>query len=226
MISGTALALFGAAAASLAGVGSAMGVGIAGQAAAGVVAEDPKKYGKTLILQALPGTQGIYGLIVAFLIFMKIASSESLLRAFAVAILPPTPENVTGISVTAVILCGSAGINGLESQSRRFLSTPGMLKLYSGENIQRPSADMISSRTFCTASGAGCSMSWFMYGMSAYSRKEISALSPMNPAARSASERLNDFLLREPMMKTIFMLFSKENISKKRMNNNLIQWSR
>ena len=72
MISGTALALFGAAAASLAGVGSAMGVGIAGQAAAGVVAEDPKKYGKTLILQALPGTQGIYGLIVAFLIFMKI----------------------------------------------------------------------------------------------------------------------------------------------------------
>ncbi len=73
MITGNVMALLGAAcAAIMAGVGSAMGVGIAGQAAAGVVAEDPKKYGKTLILQALPGTQGIYGLIVAFLIFMKI----------------------------------------------------------------------------------------------------------------------------------------------------------
>ena len=49
-----------------------MGVGIAGQAAAGVLAEDPKKFGKTLILQALPGTQGIYGLLMAFLIFVKI----------------------------------------------------------------------------------------------------------------------------------------------------------
>lgn len=49
-----------------------MGVGIAGQAAAGVLAEDPKKFGKTLILQALPGTQGIYGLLMAFLIFIRI----------------------------------------------------------------------------------------------------------------------------------------------------------
>lgn len=72
MISGNVMALIGAATASLAGVGSAMGVGIAGQAANGVLAEDPKKFGKTLILQALPGTQGIYGLIVSFLIFIRI----------------------------------------------------------------------------------------------------------------------------------------------------------
>ncbi len=69
---GNSLALLGAAIAALAGIGSAMGVGIAGQAASGVLAEDPKKFGKTLILQALPGTQGIYGLIIAFLIMMKI----------------------------------------------------------------------------------------------------------------------------------------------------------
>ena len=37
-----------------------------------VLAEDPKKFGKTLILQALPGTQGIYGLLMAFLIFIRI----------------------------------------------------------------------------------------------------------------------------------------------------------
>ncbi len=69
---GQALAIFGAALAALAGVGSALGVGVAGEAANGVVAEDPNKFGQTLVLQALPGTQGIYGLLVAFLILSKI----------------------------------------------------------------------------------------------------------------------------------------------------------
>lgn len=52
----------------LAGTGSAIGVGKAGQSAAGVVAEAPEKFSKVLILQLLPGSQGIYGLIIAFLI--------------------------------------------------------------------------------------------------------------------------------------------------------------
>ena len=72
MIDGNTLAILGAAVAALAGIGSAMGVGIAGQAASAVVAEDPKKIGKTIILQALPGTQGIYGLIISFLKMIKI----------------------------------------------------------------------------------------------------------------------------------------------------------
>jgi V/A-type H+-transporting ATPase subunit K len=55
----------------MAGIGSAIGVGLVGSAAAGVVAEDPKKFGSTLMLQALPGTQGIYGLLVAFIILNK-----------------------------------------------------------------------------------------------------------------------------------------------------------
>ena len=66
-------AILGAALATLlAGAGSAMGVGIAGQAAAGVVTEDPGKFSKVLILQLLPGTQGIYGLLVAFITLSKI----------------------------------------------------------------------------------------------------------------------------------------------------------
>jgi len=70
---GLYLAFLGSAiAAGLAGVGSAIGVGIVGQAASGVVTEDPSKFGRTLLLQALPGTQGIYGLLIAFLIWSKI----------------------------------------------------------------------------------------------------------------------------------------------------------
>lgn len=51
----------------LAGTGSAIGVGMAGQAAAGVTSEQPDKFSKALVLQLLPGTQGIYGLLIAFL---------------------------------------------------------------------------------------------------------------------------------------------------------------
>ena len=54
--------------AALAGIGSAIGVGKAGQACAGVVSEDPDRFGSCLVLQLLPGTQGIYGLLVAFVI--------------------------------------------------------------------------------------------------------------------------------------------------------------
>jgi len=59
-------------AAGMAGIGSAIGVKIAGQAAAGVVTEDPKKFSKVLILELLPGSQGLYGLIIAVLIWVKI----------------------------------------------------------------------------------------------------------------------------------------------------------
>ena len=43
-----------------------------GEAAAGVVSEDPSKFGKVLLLQLLPGTQGIYGLLIAVFVFLKI----------------------------------------------------------------------------------------------------------------------------------------------------------
>ena len=55
----------------LAGTGSAKGMSLAGQAAAGLVSEDPDKFGQALVLQLLPGTQGIYGLLVAFLILLN-----------------------------------------------------------------------------------------------------------------------------------------------------------
>ena len=64
---GLFFAILGAAlAALLAGAGSARGVGMAGQAAAGVVTDQPNMFGRVLILQLLPGTQGIYGLLIAF----------------------------------------------------------------------------------------------------------------------------------------------------------------
>lgn len=70
---GIALAVLGAACASLfAGIGSAKGVGLVGEAAAGVVSVDPSKFSKVLILQLLPGTQGLYGLLTAILMLSRV----------------------------------------------------------------------------------------------------------------------------------------------------------
>ncbi len=67
------LAIAGAAiAVGLAGTGSAKGIGIVGTAAAGALSEDPKKFGKFILLVALPGTQGIYGFVMGFLTIQKI----------------------------------------------------------------------------------------------------------------------------------------------------------
>ena len=75
---GYALGLLGAGlAALLAGIGSAKGTGIAGEAGAGLVSEDPSKFGKAMILQVIPGTQGLYGFVIWFLAFGKLVPGMS-----------------------------------------------------------------------------------------------------------------------------------------------------
>lgn len=102
---GIVYALLGAAVAVLfAGCGSAIGVGIAGQAASGVVTEDPSKFAKVLIIQLLPGTQGLYGLLVGFITLSKIG----LLGGGAAELTPQT-----GLLILAA--CLPVGIVGLIS---------------------------------------------------------------------------------------------------------------
>jgi len=102
---GIVYALLGAAVAVLlSGAGSALGVGVAGQAASGVVSEDPSKFAKVLILELLPGTQGLYGLIIGFVTMPKIG------------ILGGNPADVsvaTGLMILAA--CLPIGIVGLIS---------------------------------------------------------------------------------------------------------------
>lgn len=72
LISGQVFAVMGAAAAMIfAGMGSAKGVGLVGECVSGLITEDPAKGSKATILQLLPGTQGLYGFITAFLIMIK-----------------------------------------------------------------------------------------------------------------------------------------------------------
>ena len=66
----------------LSGIGSAKGVGIAGQAAAGLIIDEPEKFGKAMVLQLLPGTQGLYGFVIGFLIMFKLYISNDNARRF------------------------------------------------------------------------------------------------------------------------------------------------
>lgn len=131
---GIVFAACGAAiAAGLAGAGSAIGVGIAGQSAAGVVSEDPDRFGSCLLLQLLPGTQGIYGLLIAFVI----ATKAGLLSGGAAALtttqglnlfMAALPIAIGGlISAIAQGRVASAGINMVgkkpEEQGKAMLMT-------------------------------------------------------------------------------------------------------
>lgn len=62
----------------LSGIGSARGVGIVGEAAAGLVTEEPEKFGKALVLELLPGTQGLYGFVIGFLVFNALGKGVDL----------------------------------------------------------------------------------------------------------------------------------------------------
>ena len=57
---------------TISGVGSAIGVALAGQAAGGVMSEDPEKFGNMIPLIGIPGTQGFYGFLIGFLVLNKL----------------------------------------------------------------------------------------------------------------------------------------------------------
>ena len=72
-IGGMGFAILGAAlTVGLCCVGSAKGTGLVGEAAAGLVSEDPDKSTKCLILQVLPGTQGLYGFVALFIVLLQV----------------------------------------------------------------------------------------------------------------------------------------------------------
>ena len=83
---GLAIALLGAGlAAVLSGIGSAKGTGIAGEAGTGLLCEDPSKFGKVMILQVIPGTQGLYGLVVWFFAVFRMGLLSGVLPQLTVA---------------------------------------------------------------------------------------------------------------------------------------------
>ncbi|MDE6294086.1 MAG: V-type ATP synthase subunit K [Clostridiales bacterium] len=78
MTMGSVYAIIGAALAVIvSGIGSAIGVGRAGQASSALLSKQPDKFGTTMILQVMPSTQGLYGFVVAFMMLIKLEAFGS-----------------------------------------------------------------------------------------------------------------------------------------------------
>jgi len=65
-----------------AGIGSIVGIGYPARAAAGVLSEDPSRFGSLFLLVVLPGTQGFYGFVAAFLLIGNISNIETLAQGW------------------------------------------------------------------------------------------------------------------------------------------------
>ncbi len=139
-MSGLFLAILGAAiAVFLAGIGSSIGVGKAGVAAAGTLAEEPSLFSKVLILMLLPATQGIYGLLVAFLTFSAVGvigggSGDISLEKGALYLAACLPIAFSGLfSAIYQGKCSVAGINTVSKRPDQFGKTiiiPAMVETY------------------------------------------------------------------------------------------------
>ena len=117
IFTGQLLAVFGAVIAFLvSGVGSSKGVALAGETGAGVLTEDPSKFGSVVILQALPSTQAIYGFVIAFLIIGNINDALTLeegLRLFLAGL----PVGIVGF--VSAMYQGKVAASGVQLISKR-----------------------------------------------------------------------------------------------------------
>jgi len=102
---GVAVAVF------MAGMGSAKGCSLVGETATGVITEEPEKFGKALILQLLPGTQGLYGFIIGFLIALNISGDLSLTQG-AYLFMASLPVGIVGY--ISAIYQGKVAASGLQ----------------------------------------------------------------------------------------------------------------
>ncbi len=122
-LDGKILAMLGAAFAVIfPGLGSAKAVGMVGEVSAGVLTEEPDRFSQVLLLQALPGTQGIYGLLTAFVILNKIGvvggpiQEITMLQGmlFLIAALP-----ITIVGYKSAIAQGKTAIAGIGIIAKR-----------------------------------------------------------------------------------------------------------
>lgn len=140
LTSGLTLALIGVAIATIvAGIGSARAVGKAGEAVAGLMAENPSLFGKAVILQALPGTQGLYGFITSFVMIIKLGFIGGSIPELTLAqgmyfVFASLPVAIVGyFSAVKQGRVASAGITLMAKQpdaSGKAITSAGLVELY------------------------------------------------------------------------------------------------
>ena len=122
----------------LPGIGSALGVGMAGRAAAGVAAEDPEKSGNCLVFELLPATQGLYGFVIAMFIAVFSGSlsgevinlSTDLGLSFFYASLPIGIVGLVSAYFQSRVCCAGIGIVARQGNGGMGITFAIMVELY------------------------------------------------------------------------------------------------
>ena len=117
----------------LCGIGSCIGLYKTSTAAAGILGEDPKKFGKVMVLVLLPATQGIYGFIIGIIASGAIQAGMSTTLGWAMfgAVLPMTLSGLI-----SAYFQGKSAVNCIyavgkqESLSGKLIVYPGMIEFY------------------------------------------------------------------------------------------------
>lgn len=117
----------------LCGIGSCIGLYKTSTAAAGVLGEDPKKFGKVMVLVLLPATQGIYGFIIGIIASGSIANAQTNAQGWMMfgAVMPMA---ISGL--VSAYFQGKSAVNCIhavgkqESLSGKLIVYPGMIEFY------------------------------------------------------------------------------------------------
>ena len=117
----------------LCGIGSALGLKKTGQAAAGILSEDPKKFSKALVLVVLPATQGIYGFVFGIIAMSSATAATTIYEGFQV-LLAALPLAFTGF-FSAMFQGATAAscihaVAKKESLSGKLILFPAMVETY------------------------------------------------------------------------------------------------
>lgn len=106
----------------VAGMGSAKGTGMTGEAAAALTVEEPEKFGKALILQLLPGTQGLYGFVIGFFMLNIVKSGNVDFATGLYLLMAALPVAIVGyFSAIRQARVAVSGINILAKNEGEFI---------------------------------------------------------------------------------------------------------
>ncbi len=117
----------------LCGVGSALGLYKTGSAAAGVLGEEPKKFGKVLVLVLLPATQGIYGFIIGIIASSSLAGIETVWQGWSLfgAVMPMALSGlITGIFQGKSAVNCIYAVGKQDSLGGKLIIYPAMIEFY------------------------------------------------------------------------------------------------
>lgn len=115
------------------GVGSALGLYKTGSAAAGILGENPKKFGKVLVLVLLPATQGIYGFIIGIIASSALVDAMTAAQGWALfgAVLPMAISGlVTGIFQGKSAVNCIYAVGKQDSLGGKLIIYPAMIEFY------------------------------------------------------------------------------------------------